>query len=43
MNAITKVSLITEEQLQDYINRKAEWYISAEDALKLHLADEYYK
>ena len=43
MNAITHTSLITEDQLKDYINRKAEWYIPAEEAIKLHLADEYYK
>lgn len=32
-------SKITKEQLQDYIDRKAEWYISAEDAIKFKLAD----
>lgn len=39
---ITDKSLVTEKQLQDYIERKAEWYISAEDAIKLKLADDYY-
>ena len=32
-------SIITEEQLQDYIDRKAEWYIPAQGAIILELAD----
>ena len=42
-DAITEISLIKQEQLDDYINRKAEWYIPAEEAVKLKLADGYYK
>lgn len=41
--SITDVSLVKQETLDDYINRKAEWYIPAEEAIKLKLADEYYK
>ena len=26
-----------------YINRKADWYISAEEAIRLKIADAYYK
>ena len=40
---IVENSEITEETLKDYITRKADWYIPAEEALKLHLADEYYE
>ena len=40
---ITQKSLVTEEMLKDYITRKAEWYIPAEEAIKLKLADGYYK
>ena len=40
---IVSTSLVTQETLDDYIARKAEWYISAEEALHLKLADEYYK
>ena len=29
--------------LKDYINRKADWYISAEEAIRLKIADAYYK
>lgn len=32
-------SKITKIQLQDYIDRKAEWYISAQDAIIFELAD----
>lgn len=39
---ITKKSAIKAETLQDYISRKAEWYISAKEALQLKLADGYY-
>lgn len=40
---ITNKSLIEESTLQDYIIRKAEWYISPSEAIELKLADEYYK
>lgn len=40
---ITKKSDIKEKTLRDYINRKAEWYIPAEEAIALKLADKYYK
>lgn len=36
-------SLVTQEKLDDYVNRKADWYIPAEEAIKLKIADEYYK
>ena len=36
-------SLVTEEMLRDYILRKAEWFISAEEAMSLKLANGYYK
>lgn len=42
-DAITSTSLVKQETLDDYINRKAEWYIPANEALKLKLADGYYK
>lgn len=37
---IINKSSIKKEQLEDYNKRKAEWYISAQQALKLKLADE---
>lgn len=40
---ITGNSLVKEEILQDYITRKAEWYIPAKEAIDLKLADGYYK
>lgn len=40
---IISKSTIPEETLQDYINRKAEFYISAEKAIEFKLANEYYK
>lgn len=40
---ITSTSLVKQEQLTDYITRKAEWYIPAEEAIKLKLADGYYR
>ena len=40
---ITSTSLVKQETLNDYITRKAEWYIPAEEAIKLKLADGYYK
>lgn len=42
-NLITSTSSITQKQLDDYINRKAEWYITPEEALKVHLADGFYE
>lgn len=42
-NEITSTSLVKHETLDDYITRKAEWYIPADEALKLKLADGYYK
>lgn len=40
---LTDCSLVTQETLDDYRKRKAEWYISAEEAIRLKIADEYYK
>lgn len=40
---ITENSLVKEETLRDYILRKAEWFIPAEEALSLKLANSYYK
>lgn len=40
---IVSTSMVRQETLDDYINRKAEWYIPAEEAIKLKLADGYYK
>lgn len=40
---LTEYSLVEESTLNDYINRKADWYIPAEEAIKLKLADAYYK
>jgi nicotinamide-nucleotide amidase len=34
---------VKQETLDDCINRKAEWYIPAEEAISLKLADGYYK
>lgn len=42
-NEITSTSLVKQETLDDYIIRKAEWYIPADEAIKLKLADGYYK
>lgn len=39
---ITSKTLIDESKLRDYIIRKAEWYITPEEALKLALAHDYY-
>lgn len=36
-------SMVKEETLQDYISSKAEWYITASEAITLKLADKYYK
>ena len=40
---ITSTSTITQEELNRYIERKAEWYISAQEAIKLKLANGYYQ
>ncbi len=42
-DAITRVSTITQAELQHYIDTKGEWYIPAEEALKRALAEEYYQ
>ena len=39
---ITSKTVIDESKLRDYITRKAEWYITPEEALKLALAHDYY-
>ncbi len=43
VSEITSRSLVKEEMLQDFISRKAEWFIPAKEALELKLADGYYK
>ena len=40
---LMEYSLVEESVLKDYINRKADWYISAEEAIRLKIADAYYK
>jgi ATP-dependent Clp protease protease subunit len=40
---VTSTSKVKQETLDDYITRKAEWYIPADEAIKLKLADGYYK
>ena len=40
---MVNTSMVKQETLNDYINRKAEWYIPAEEAINLKLADGYYK
>lgn len=42
-NIITDNSLVKQDTLDDYITRKAEWYISAKEAIDLEIAHEYYK
>ena len=42
-NIITNNSLVKQETLDDYISRKAECFISAEEAINLKIAHEYYK
>jgi hypothetical protein len=41
-DTITGTSKVTQEMLDDYIMRKAEWYIPAEEAIKLKIANKYY-
>lgn len=40
---VTSTSLVKQETLNDYLTHKAEWYIPADEAIKLKLADGYYK
>jgi ATP-dependent Clp protease protease subunit len=40
---LTEYSLVEESFLNDYVNRKANWYIPAEEAIRLKIADAYYK
>ena len=40
---LMEYSLVEESMLKDYINRKADWYIPAEEAIRLKIADAYYK
>lgn len=40
---LMEYSLVEESVLKDYISRKADWYISAEEAIRLKIADAYYK
>ena len=39
---ITRASAVTQSDLDDYITRKAEWYIPADEAIKLKIAKKYY-
>lgn len=41
-NSIISESNVTQSTLDDYITRKAEWYIPAEEAIKLKIANKYY-
>lgn len=40
---ITNTSLVKQDNLDDIITRKAEWYIPSDKAMKLKLANGYYK
>ena len=40
---LTEYSLVEESVINDYINRKANWFIPAEEAIRLKIADAYYK
>ena len=40
---LTEYSLVEESVINDYINRKASWFIPAEEAIRLKIADAYYK
>ena len=40
---LTEYSLVEESVINDYINRKADWFIPAEEAIRLKIADAYYK
>ena len=39
---LTEYSLVEESVINDYINRKADWFIPAEEAVRLKIADAYY-
>lgn len=43
IDEIVSKTLVKKEKLEDYINRKAEWYIPACEAIDLKFATEYYK
>ena len=43
VSEIVGKSMAKEERLRDYSSRKAEWYIPANEAIALKLADKYYK
>ena len=43
VSEIVGKSMVKEERLRDYISRKAEWYIPANEAIALKLAEKYYK
>ena len=40
---LIEYSLVEESTLNDYISRKADWFIPAEEAIRLKIADAYYK
>lgn len=40
---LIETSLVDKDTIDDYIKRKANWYIPAEEAITLKIADEYYK
>ena len=40
---IVSTSKVKRKMLESFINRKAEWYITADEAVKLKLADDYYR
>ena len=42
-DCITETSLVKQSTLDDYITRKAEWFIPAEEAIRLKIANKYYK
>ena len=40
---LMEYSLVEESVINDYINRKADWFIPAKEAIRLKIADAYYK
>lgn len=42
IDELVEKTSIKKEQLEGYINRQAEWYIPADKAVQLKIADEYY-
>ena len=38
---LTEYSVVEEAVINDYINRKADWFIPAEEAIRLKIADAY--